>query len=103
MLILFHEGSEQSEESRTIIKEYGNVKEEGQQRSNDSTEESTEDPPHHDRRRSSGSTKERTENRPHYERRRSSAIPEQRIAQIVRDTFREAIREERSEMEAELK
>lgn len=97
------EGSEQSEEGRTIIKEYGNVKEEGQERSNDSTEESIEDLPLHDRRKSSDSTEERTENRPHYEGRRNSAIAEQRIAQMVRDTLKEAIREERSEMEAQIK
>ena len=103
LLILFHQGSEESEESRTIIKEYGNVQEEGQERSNDSTEERTEDLPHYDRRRRSDSTAERTENLPHNERRRSSAIAESRIAQIVRDTFRDTLREERGEMGAQLK
>ena len=81
LLILFHQGSE---ESRKLIKEYRIVNEDGQERSNDSSEEGTEDLPHN-------------------EHRRGSAIAESRIAQVVRDTPGEAIKEERSEMEAQLK
>ena len=87
----------------TIIEERRIVRGEGQERSNDCTEERTEDISHNERRRSSDSTEERTEYLSHNERRRSSAIAEQRIAQTIRDTLREAIREERSEMEAQLK
>ena len=102
-LMLFHQGSEESEESSTIIHEYGNVKEEGQERSNNSTEDMTADLPHYDRRRSSDSTEDRTENLRYNERRRSSAIAESRIAQVVRDTLGDTLREQRSEMEAQLK
>ena len=87
----------------TIIEERHIVRGEGQDRSNDSTEERAEDLLRYDLRRSSDFTEERTDNRPHYERRRSSAIAEFKIAQIVRDTLRETPREGRSEMEAQLK
>ena len=97
LLILFHQRSEGSEESRTIINEYRIVRKEGQERSNDSTEESTENLPHYDRRRISDSTEE-SETLPHDNHRRSSAIAEQRVAQIARDT----LREEQSEMKARM-
>ena len=67
-----------------IIEERRIERGEGQERSNDSTEERTENPPYN-------------------ERRRSSAIAESRIAQVVKDTLGDVLREERSEMEAHLK
>lgn len=97
LLILFHQRSEESEESKTIIKEYRIVRKEGQERSNDSTEERTENLPHYDRRRISDSTEE-SETPLHNNHRRSSAVAEQRVAQIASDT----LREERSEMKARM-